>query len=166
MRSLLRPKGPPVADLGREADLLALFPRPAPRGVRGAEPPRVGCDLPPEWLSAQAVARARQMEASVADTIRSPNRLAKPGPMATRAEHLENLKHSEDGVERMATLIVRLALGQEPKAVIRAHATGEVLATYREAGRWYASAHHAQHPQAPWLGWLPGRPRRRPWLRL
>ena len=28
----------------------------------------------------------------------------------------------------MATLIVRLALGQEPKAVTRAHATGEVLA--------------------------------------
>ena len=145
MRSLLRPKGPPVADLGREADLLALFPKPAPRGVREAEPPRVGRDLPPEWLSAQAVARARQMEASVADTIRSPNRFSKPGPMATRAEHLENLKHSEDGVERMATLIVHLAFGQEPEAVIRVHVTGEVFATAKPDGGMRPLIMHSIH---------------------
>ena len=138
-------KGPPVADPGREADLLALFPRPAPRGVREAGPPRAGRDLPPEWLSAQAVARARWIEASVADTIRTPNRFSKPGPMATRAEHLENQRHSEDGVERMATLIVRLALGKEPKAVIRAHATGEVLAIAKPDGGMRPFIMHSIH---------------------
>ena len=66
-------KDPPIADPGREAELLALFPKPAPRGVREAEPPRVGYDLPPEWLSAQAAARVRWMGASVAKTIRTPN---------------------------------------------------------------------------------------------
>ena len=70
-----------------------------------------GCDLPPQWLSTQAVARARWMEASVAKATKTPNKHSKPGPMAARVEHLENLKHSEDGVERMAALIVRLALG-------------------------------------------------------
>ena len=112
-------KAPPISDPGREAELLALFPKPAPRGVREAEPPRVGYDLQLEWVSAQAAARVRWMEASVAKTIRTPNRQSKPGPMATRVEHLENLKHMEDGVERMAALIVRLALGQGPGAVIR-----------------------------------------------
>ena len=127
-------KAPPIADPGREAELLALFPKPAPRGVREAEPPRVGYDLTPECLSAQAVARVRWMEASVAKTIKTPSRHSKPGPMATRVEHLENLKHSGDGVERIATLIVRLALGQGPRAVVRAHATGEVLAIEKPDG--------------------------------
>ena len=40
-------KGPPVADPGREADLLALFPKPAPRGVHegvwAATCPPSGC---------------------------------------------------------------------------------------------------------------------------
>ena len=114
-------------------------------GAREAEPPRVGYDLPPEWLSAQAAARARWMEASVAKTIRTPNRRSKPGPMATRAEHLENLKHSEDGVERIATLIVRLALGQEPRAVARAHATGEVLAIEKPDGGMRPLIMHSVH---------------------
>ena len=144
-------KGPLVVDPGRGADLLALFPKPAPRGVREAEPPRVGGDLPPEWLSTQAVARTRWMEASVADTTRAPNRYSKPGPMATRAEHLENLKHSEDGVERMATLIVRLALEQEPKAVIRAHATGEVFVIAKPDGGMRPLIMHSIH-RRPGLG--------------
>ena len=143
-------KAPPITDPGREAELLALFPKPAPRGAREAEPPRVGYDLPPEWASAQAAARVRWMEASVAKTIKTPNRHSKPGPMATRVEHLENLKHTGDGVERMATLIVHLALGQEPRAVIRAHATGEVLAIETPD-----AAHHAQCPPPP----RPGRGR-------
>ena len=138
-------KGPPVVDPGREADFLALFPKPAPWGAREAEPPRVGRDLPPEWLIAQAASRVRQMEASVADAIRSPNRLAKLGPMATRAEHLENLKHSEDGEERMASLIVRLAFGQESKAVIRARATGEVFAIAKPDGGMRLLIMHSIH---------------------
>ena len=85
------------------------------------------------------------MEATVAATIRSPNRLPKPGPMATRAEHLENLEHSEDGVERMAALIVCLALGQEPKAVVRAHATGEILAIAKLDGGMRPLIMHSIH---------------------
>ena len=53
--------------------------------------------------------------------------------MATRAEHPENLKHSEDGVECMAALTVRFALGQELQAGFRAHATGEILSRSRTA---------------------------------
>ena len=156
-------KAPPIANPGKEAELLALFPKPAPRGVREVEPPRVGCDLPPEWLTAQAAARDRWMKASVAKTIRTPNKHSKPGPMATRVEHLENLKHSEDSVERIATLIVRLALGQEPKAVVRAHATGEVLAIEKPDGGMQPSC--TVFTAA--LAWArsPRRPRLRPWLR-
>ena len=138
-------KAPPIADPGREAELLALFPKPAPRGVREAEPPRVGRDLPPECLSAQAVARARWMEASVAKTIKTPNRHSKLGPMATRVEHLENLKRSEDGVGRMAALIVRLALGQEPKGVVKAHAAGEVFAIAKPDGGVWPHIMHSVH---------------------
>ena len=85
------------------------------------------------------------MEATVAATIRSPNSLFKLGPMATRAEHLENLKHSEDGVERMAALIVRFALGQEPRAVVRAHATGEILAIAKPDGGMRPLIMHSIH---------------------
>ena len=127
-------KGPPITDPSRETDLRALFPKPPPRAPRAGDVPRVDRELPPEWLTAQALAPTRQMEATVAATIRSPTKLSKPGPMATRAEHLENLKHSEDGVERMVALIVRLALGQEPKAVVRANATGEILAIAKPDG--------------------------------
>ena len=69
--------------------------------------------------------------------------------MATRVEHLENLKHTENGVERMATLIVRLALGQEPKAVTRAHATGEVLAIEKPNAGMRPLIMHCP---ASWLG--------------
>ena len=127
-------KEPPITDLSREMDLQALFPKSPPRAPRAAYAPRVDRELPPGWLTAQALARTRQMEATVAATTESPNKLSKPGPMATRAEHLENLKHSEDGVERMAALIVRPALGQGPKAVVRAHATGEILAIAKPDG--------------------------------
>ena len=158
-------KGPPVADPGREADLLALFPKLAPRGVREAELPRAGRDLPPEWLTAQAVARARQMEASVADTIRSPNRLAKLGPMATRAEHLENLKHSEDGVERMAS-----SLSASPSRRSRRLLSGRtpLARSLLSRSRTVVCARSSCTASTGALAWvrLPGRPRRRIWLRL
>ena len=44
-------------------------------------------------------------------------------------EHLEVLKCTTDGVQRMAALIVRLVLGLEPVAVVQAHSIGEVIAT-------------------------------------
>ena len=138
-------KGAPIIDPGRETDLRAFFPKPPPRAARAADTPQVGRELPPGWLTVQALARVRQMEATVAATIRSPDRLSKPGPMATRAEHLENLKYSEDGVERMAALIVRFALGREPKAVVRAHATGEILAIAEPDGGMHPVIMHSIH---------------------
>ena len=95
-----------MTDPGRADDLRALFPKAPTRTARQADGPWAGRELPPEWTTQHACARIRLMEVEVANTIRSPNRLASPGPMCTRAEHLENLKHSEDGVERMAALIV------------------------------------------------------------
>ena len=138
-------KGSPITDPSRETDLRALFPKPPPRAPRAADAPRLGRELPPGWLTAQALARTRQMEATVAATIRSLNRLSKPGPMATRVEHLENLKHSEHGVERMAAFIVRHALGQEPKAIVRAHATGEILAIAKPDGGMRPFIMHSIH---------------------
>ena len=138
-------KGPPITDPSRETDLRALFPKPPPRALRADDVPRVDRGLPREWLTVQALARTRQMEATVAATIRSPTRLSKPELMVTKVEHLENLKHSEDGVERMAVLIVRLALGQEPKAVVRAHATGEILATAKPDGGMRPLIMHSIH---------------------
>ena len=81
MRSLLR--GSYIIDTSRGTDLRALFPKPPPRAPRAADATQVDRRLPPAWLTAQALARTRQMEATVATTIRSPNRLSKPGLMAT-----------------------------------------------------------------------------------
>ena len=76
-------KGAPTTDPSRETNLRALFPKPPPRAPRTADAPQVDRGLPPERLTAQALARIRQMEATVAATIKSPNKLSKPGPMAT-----------------------------------------------------------------------------------
>ena len=76
-------KGAPIIDPSREADLRALFPKPPPGAPHAADAPRVDRGLPLEWLTAQAPARTRQMEACRRSYIMSPNRLSKPGLMAT-----------------------------------------------------------------------------------
>ena len=48
-------------------------------------------------------------------------------------------------MERMAALIVRLAHGQEPKAVVRAHATGEILAIAKPDGGMRPLIMHSIH---------------------
>ena len=48
-------------------------------------------------------------------------------------------------MERMAALIVRLALGQEPKAVARAHAAGEILAIAKTDGGMRPLIMHSIH---------------------
>ena len=138
-------KPPPITDPAREAELKTLFPAaPARTPSRGHVPP-VERTLPEEWTTPQGVLLIQQMHDRVCDNIRRPNRLAQPGPMATRAEHLELLRYTEDGVTRMADLIVRLALGQEPRAVTRAHATGAVLAIAKPCGGMRPLIMHSLH---------------------
>ena len=48
-------------------------------------------------------------------------------------------------MERMASLIVRLALGREPGAVVRAHATGEILAIAKPDGGMRPFILHSIH---------------------
>ena len=158
-------KDPPVTDPGREDDLRALFPKAPPRAPRQADGPRVGRELPPEWTTQQACARVRLMEAEVANTIRSPNRLANPGPMRTRAEHLGNLKHSEDGVERMATLIVRLAIGRDSRRLLSRHTRSErsLLLRSRMAACGLSSCIVSTGGSGS--GRLPRLPKLRRWLR-
>ena len=45
----------------------------------------------------------------------------------------------------MAALIIRLALGQEPKAVVKAHAVGEILAIAKPDGGMRPLIMHSIH---------------------
>ena len=158
-------KGAPITDPSRETDLRAFFPKPPPRAPAAADAPQVDRGLPPEWLTAQALARTCHMEATVAATIKSPHRLSKPGPMATRVEHLENLKHSEDGVERMAALIVHLALGRSRRLL---SGRTRLARSWLSRSRTVVCARSSCTASTGVLAWvrLPGRPRRRRWQRL
>lgn len=138
-------KSPPVTDPAREQDLKNLFPAARPRTRAQGTPAPFERDLPPEWLTPQGLARTQQIQDLVEAEIRNPVRLKAPGPMGTRPEHLEVLKFSEDGVRRMANLITRLALGQEPKAVVRAHSTGSILAMPKPDGGIRPVIFHSLH---------------------
>ena len=120
-----------MKDPKREAELNAFFhAAPAPEGdvVPPGTPPR---ELPPEQGDGPGRERIKPVVAHVEQAIRKPARRSQPGPLATRPEHFED---TEDGVRRMANLIVRLVLGQETRNVTRAHATGEVIATEKPKG--------------------------------
>ena len=74
------------------------------------------------------------MKAHVVRSIRRPARRTAPGPMGSRPEHWEVLTATHDGVERFASLVVDLALGQVPRGVVRGHSRGEVIAIAKDKG--------------------------------
>ena len=125
---------PAITDPGRLDELRGLFPgaEVPPGGARAPGP--VARRLPPEWTSPQGAARVALMKKHVERALRRPARRSAPGPFATRPEHLEVLRNTEDGIPRLAELIDRLALGLEPRAVTRAHAIGQVIATSKPNG--------------------------------
>jgi hypothetical protein len=121
---------PAVRDPAREGELKALFPPALGTGDARPPPGRPERALPPEWQGEQGEARLKQLVGIIEGMVRSPNRRSRSRVrLPKRLEHLEIPKYTEGGVQRMARLLVSLALGQEPTAVTGAHATGEVIAT-------------------------------------
>ena len=126
---------PAITDKGRLDELKALFPSAPVRADGPAEQPCV--ESPPSdgyWTGVDGAARRALMKAHVVRSIRRPARRTAPGPMGSRPEHWEVLTATHDGVERFASLVVDLALGQVPRGVVRGHSRGEVIAIGKDKG--------------------------------
>ena len=137
---------PPIADPDRKKELEALFPKAIQGGEWGSpQPGRPWRDPGELWTGQAGAARRTLMAAHVAKSIRRPARRTAPGPLGSRPEHWEVLTATQDGVERFAALIVKLALGEVPRGVVRGHSRGEIIAIQKDNGGM-RPLDHAQHP--------------------
>ena len=119
-----------IRDRGARAVADALLGRAPTLPTAGG----VATERAPDWTGAEAEDRERKMCAHIEKMIRRPARRSAPGPMASRPEHWEVLKYTSDRVQRMARLVVALALGRVPKSVVRGHSTGEIIAIPKPNG--------------------------------